>query len=257
MCVRDNMQFVRAHTFTALKGPKLNFARWSTVKNMSEKRAYNWRLVSYASEEEIKEFCKKYGSKWEYIYHDKDIKEDGSPKEPHYHINITLKEWKSRKKICELIESEYNTFGIEMTDKEKAHRYLTHEDNPEKYQYDKELIKSNFKWKDSKGEKASNEDFIKIAMDKNLSYREKGIILGKDYMKNHKAYTSYMYKIEAEESESGIRQKRLNWCIEEIKYRYSLGENLEKILRNTADRLRDSQLNIITEEKNKEENEPF
>lgn len=166
---------------------------------MAEKRAYNWRIVTYSEEESVINFCKKWGSKWEYILHNKDIKEDGSKKENHFHINITLKEWKSRNKVCELVGGEGNSFAIEMTDKEKAHRYLTHADNPEKYQYSSEEIKSNFKWVDGKAEKATTEEFLRIAENENLSMREKAILLGKDYIKNYKAYKQYIEMMKYEE----------------------------------------------------------
>lgn len=164
-----------------------------------EKRSYNWRIVSYASEEEIKRFCEKWGSKWEYILHNKDIKEDGSKKENHFHINITLKEWKSRNRVCELIESEENSFAIEMIDKEKAHRYLTHKDNPEKFQYEESEIRSNFKWIDKTEKRVQIEEFIEIAGSEKVSLREKAIILGRDFMKNYSAYMKYIEKMKWQE----------------------------------------------------------
>lgn len=182
---------------------------------MSEKRFYNWRIVSYCSEEEILDFCKKWGSKWEYILHDKDINEDGSPKEKHYHINITLKVWKSRNKVCELVGKSGNNFAIKMLDKEEAHKYLTHTGIPEKYQYEPECIKSNFKWVDSKQEKGDIENFLNVVADKKISMREKALILGKDYIKNYKTYNEYVERMEAEEGNK--KRKGGVWLLEFIK----------------------------------------
>lgn len=172
---------------------------------MSESRFYNWRIVSYCNEKEILDFCKKWGSKWEYILHDKDKNEDGSLKEKHYHINITLKVWKSRNKVCELVGGSGNSFAIEMRDKEEAHRYLTHLGIPDKYQYEQECIKSNFKWVDSKQEKGDIEYFINIITNKEISMREKALMLGKDFMKNYRAYMEYVDKIESEEANNKRR----------------------------------------------------
>lgn len=182
---------------------------------MSEQRYYNWRIVTYCNEEEVIDFCKKWGSKWEYILHDKDVKEDGSPKEKHYHINITLKIWKSRNKVCELVGKSGNSFAIKMTDKEEAHKYLTHTGIPEKYQYETECIKSNYKWIDGKQEKGDIENFLNVVADKKLSMREKALILGKDYIKNYKNYNEYVERMENEESNEG--RKRGIWLMEKIK----------------------------------------
>lgn len=182
---------------------------------MEKNRYYNWRIVSYCNEEEILDFCKKWGSKWEYILHDKDVNEDGSLKEKHYHINITLKIWKSRNKVCELVGKSGNSFAIEMTDKEEAHRYLTHLGIPDKYQYEQECIKSNFKWVDSKQEKGDIENFLNIVADKKLSMKEKALMLGKDYIKNYRNYNEYVERMENEESNKNRRGGI--WLIEFIK----------------------------------------
>lgn len=114
------------------------------------KRYYSFRIITYAKEEEFQELL-KYGTKWEYIFHNKDVKEDGTPKEPHWHINIILREWKTVKGVCNLIEGNQNSLAIPMNDKRDAHEYLTHKNNPDKFQYDEKLIKSSEKklWKDT------------------------------------------------------------------------------------------------------------
>ncbi len=203
-----------------------------------EKRAYNWRLVSYCNENEIIEFCRKWGSKWEYIKHDKDIDEEGNPKEVHFHINITLREWKSRNKVCELVGKSGNTFAIEMLNKEIAHRYLTHMDNPEKYQYDEENIKSNFVWKEKNKEKVSTEEFLNIIADKKLTMREKAIILGKDYIRYNKNYDDYVERMLWEEMNEGSKVKRV---VEEIKAKCIKGEDLKVVLSNILVKLEEEE----------------
>lgn len=213
-----------------------------------EKRAYNWRIVSYSTEEKIKDFCIKYGSKWEYILHNKDIKEDGTPKENHYHINITLKVWKSRKAICEAIDEEQNSFAIEMTDKEKAHRYLTHKDNPEKYQYEESGIKSNFKWEEGKQKQATTEEFLKIAESKELSMREKAILLGRDYIRNYTYYQGYIEKMQWEEISKNQARTIADEVCDIIKWRYNIGNNIIDILEDLIRRLTIGERLIETDE---------
>lgn len=176
------------------------------------KRYYSFRIITYNSEEEFQNLL-KYGTKWEYIYHDKDIKEDGTPKEPHWHINIILKEWQTIKGVCKLIEGNQNSLAIPMNDKREAHEYLTHKNNPDKYQYDEKLIKSSAKklWKETESKIDENENFIRIIEDKTLTLREKAIKLGKDYMKNYWKYESYIREMEEEEAniETGYRPNKI------------------------------------------------
>lgn len=163
-------------------------------------RYYSFRIITYAKEEEFQELL-KYGSKWEYIYHDKDIKEDGTKKEPHWHINIILRQWKSIKGVCELVKSEQNTMAIPMIDKQKAHRYLTHKDELEKYQYEDKLIKSseNKIWEETESKEDENERFLEIICSREISTKEKAIKIGKDYMKNYDKYERFVQIIKAEE----------------------------------------------------------
>lgn len=214
-----------------------------------EKRAYNWRIVSYSTEDKIKEFCVKYGSKWEYILHDKDIKENGEPKEKHYHINITLKVWKSKKAICEAIDNDQNSFAIEMTDKEKAHNYLTHKENPEKYQYEESEIKSNFKWEEGKQKKATTEEFLQIAESKELSMREKAILLGRDYIRNYHYYQSYIEKMIWEEQRKEKKPTIADEVCNIIQFRYKNGTEIVEILKDIINWLTiDKQLIEINEQ---------
>lgn len=164
-------------------------------------RYYSFRLISYASEEEIQNLL-KYCTKWEYIYHDKDIKEDGTKKEPHWHINVILKQWKTITGVCKLIKSEQNTMAIPMLDKQKAHDYLTHKDDPDKYQYDEKDIKSSKKKiaEDKENKEAINEEWIEALLEAR-TLRQKAIKLGKDYIRYRKQYEEFINDMVKEEAE--------------------------------------------------------
>lgn len=163
-------------------------------------RYYSFRIITYAREEEFQNLL-KYGTKWEYIFHDKDEKEDGTLKEPHWHINIILKEWKTIKGVCNLIEGSQNSLAIPMNDKREAHEYLTHKNDPDKFQYEENLIKSSEKklWEDTESKTDENENFLRIIENRTITLREKAIKLGKDYMKNYYKYESFIREMQEQE----------------------------------------------------------
>lgn len=74
--------------------------------------------------------------------HDKDINQDGlETKKPHYHVVVTYDgptTYKSvNENICQVIKS---TIPKRVLSLRGIYRYLTHEDNPEKYHYNREDI---------------------------------------------------------------------------------------------------------------------
>jgi hypothetical protein len=83
--------------------------------------------------------------KWAYIMHDKDVKDDGTGelKEPHYHFYVEF----PNPRYLDAIATELNIMSnmIEKVwNKKGILEYLTHENQPEKYHYDKQQIVSNF-----------------------------------------------------------------------------------------------------------------
>lgn len=74
--------------------------------------------------------------KYIYILHDKDIKQDGTPKNPHYHIYLHFNAPQHPEKVCDWFGVAHNfwerihgTFG-------DAESYAIHENAPDKHQYD-------------------------------------------------------------------------------------------------------------------------
>lgn len=74
--------------------------------------------------------------------HDKDINPDGTPKKPHYHIVLAFNGVKTK----EQAQAIFNTIGAincqPVNDLVGYCRYLIHMDNPEKYQYSANDVKS-------------------------------------------------------------------------------------------------------------------
>lgn len=83
---------------------------------------------------------------WAYIVHDKDVNEDGTPKEPHVHIVIELAESRQfstvggyvgvpAQYVC-AIRQKVKVGKRMMSDIGGALAYLTHRNAPDRYQYD-------------------------------------------------------------------------------------------------------------------------
>lgn len=76
------------------------------------------------------------------IYHDKDVKEDGSLKTPHSHVYIKFNDKKSIKQVRELFacKDEYgndiSTLSQVVKNDTLALQYLVHKNDPKKTQYD-------------------------------------------------------------------------------------------------------------------------
>lgn len=111
-------------------------------------------ISTYVSEEQLKNILEKNRSiiyRWAYAYHDKDVKENGLPKEPHTHVWIEFIQpyaiSKPRNLFKGFVDSkglEINTM-IEFQKKTDAHciQYFIHKGYENKTQYDKSIIKSN------------------------------------------------------------------------------------------------------------------
>lgn len=75
--------------------------------------------------------------------HDKDINPDNTPKKPHYHIILCYDGPTTFNNVKSLTVTELNqTIPIALELVKGYYRYLTHLDNPEKYQYDSSQIVS-------------------------------------------------------------------------------------------------------------------
>lgn len=74
--------------------------------------------------------------------HDKDINPDGSPKKAHYHVLVTYDGPKSFNSVNEYVSSLNQPIPIAIESVRGQYRYFTHEDNPEKAQYNKSDIRT-------------------------------------------------------------------------------------------------------------------
>ncbi|MDI6545795.1 replication protein [Leuconostoc suionicum] len=107
------------------------------------KRGRNWGIVVYPD---------SLPKNWKEIIstepvaisplHDKDVNPDGEKKKPHYHLVLNYKGNKSFEQIDEIARALKAPIPQRISSLTGAVRYLTHMDNPEKYQYDSSLIET-------------------------------------------------------------------------------------------------------------------
>lgn len=101
------------------------------------KRGRNWWIVVYP--ESLPENWKEIISTEPVAIsplHDKDVNADGTKKKPHYHIVFNYKGNKSFEQMDEMARVLRAPIPERISGLTGAVRYLTHMDNPEKYQYD-------------------------------------------------------------------------------------------------------------------------
>lgn len=67
--------------------------------------------------------------------HDKDLNPDGTPKKPHYHVIVCYSGPASFNVVKSLTDRLNQPVPQALEQVKGYHRYLTHMDNPEKYQY--------------------------------------------------------------------------------------------------------------------------
>ena len=74
--------------------------------------------------------------------HDKDVNADGTPKKAHYHIILCYSGPTSYNVVKALTDSLNQPIPQALEQVKGYDRYLTHQDNPEKYQYDPKEIRT-------------------------------------------------------------------------------------------------------------------
>ena len=74
--------------------------------------------------------------------HDRDINPTGEPKKPHYHVLVRFESLKSEEQVISLYSYLNGTKPIVCQSVRGSVRYFCHLDNPEKYQYDVNDIKT-------------------------------------------------------------------------------------------------------------------
>lgn len=184
-------------------------------------------LTTYAPPEQVKRVLTSKSEQLvfaEYILHDKDVKEDGSLKEPHVHILIELKSPRYLTDVCKWFKNCLDNVGRTVTTRsieispttQDADDYLTHKKEPSKHQYiDEDIIVlsgSREAFRNSKIDKHNNtaegdenskadevENLLQDVVDK-VPLRQMARRYGRDFIKNYNAYRNYALQMVAEET---------------------------------------------------------
>lgn len=162
-------------------------------------------ILTYASEQEINEALKKQEHKiraYAYITHDKDTDPNGELKQEHRHVLITLHnattpnaviKW-FKKHTTQNVFAEPVEHGIA-----SAYDYLTHANDPNKYQYSADDIKhGNLDyWLSIKDDKDDDNIALLIIDDltRGTSYYDMTIRYGREWVVNHERYEMMYRKI--------------------------------------------------------------
>lgn len=97
--------------------------------------------------ENLEEIIEKHRTikEWAYIIHDKDVKKDGTPKDPHIHLYLNFGQSGAEfKTVAKWFKDEPQYVGRVTGRKSDVLMYLTHRNAPEKYQYKDDEVISNF-----------------------------------------------------------------------------------------------------------------
>ena len=202
----------------------------SNEKDRTKKTARAVTLRTYLSEDQIESalrdrapfVCVAYMAK-----HDKDVNEDGTPKVPHFHINLLLDRSRELKNVLSWFAGvdeagkPVQTHIEAVLDPVGCDEYMIHATEEArakgKYQYDEEIIKvlkgdrdtfREFKtdWvrkHEARVKKESSQDETEEMIDDIIagkSFREMARKYGRDYMKNCWTYRAYCSHIVMEES---------------------------------------------------------
>lgn len=104
----------------------------------------NWGGVVYpeSAPEDWQEILKLKGITFAVSpLHDKDINPTGEAKKPHYHVILCFDGPVTDNSVKTIMEELNSPIPIPLESVRGYYRYLTHKDNPEKYQYDETEIK--------------------------------------------------------------------------------------------------------------------
>lgn len=173
----------------------------------SSGRSRKWSCITYLTELQLKVRLMAHDNQiraYAYAYHDKDVKEDGTPKEPHIHLLIVTHNACTQSAIRRWFDGfvqngkDVTTTAQKMTDEYEMYDYLTHS-TPKaiaegKYQYDKAIVKSN-NHDYFRASEESSYDNIQLACElllKGVSVHDCGKKFGRDFILHYRQIKDYL-----------------------------------------------------------------
>lgn len=114
------------------------------MEDIMKKKSRAYTGVGYKDSlvENWEEILNETHLQYAYAYHDKDINPNGEDKKPHYHIIIYWEGPTTYKTAKEIFDKIGIANGIiqPVSSVRGMIRYFTHKDNPEKYQYNDNIV---------------------------------------------------------------------------------------------------------------------
>ena len=192
--------------------------------NAPSGRARKFSCITYLNELQLKVCLLKHPNQirvYAYAYHDKDLKEDGTLKEPHFHLILITYNTCSVSAIRRWFTGYVDEKGMEITttaqicsDVFEMYDYLTHstrkaiEDG--KYQYDKSIIQTNDPLY-FQADEESDFDSVTLATEmllKGRNVRDLGKIFGRDFILHYNTIKQYANDV--------IRHEKYNMSFEDV-----------------------------------------
>lgn len=192
--------------------------------NAKSGRARKFSCITYLSEDQLKVCLMQHSSQirvYAYAHHNKDLKEDGTPKQPHTHLIIVtynpctvsaIRRWFSG-----YVDSngEITTTAQICNDVFSSYDYLSHNTKEcreqGKYIYDKSIIKTNDKSGYFRGSAESEYDNITLATEmllKGEKVQDVAKIFGRDFIIHYNTLKTYVNDV--------LRQRKYGMTLENV-----------------------------------------
>lgn len=146
-----------------------------------------------------------------FILHDRDINDDGTPKEPHYHFILRTYNAKTPTAIESWFRSlgEENTFVQCCTDILSYSVYMTHQNEPNKVKYPQtDIFGTNTEDIIKQEEAKDNALEILDDINRNTPLRVMAKKYGRDFIYHRDQYHEYAYLMEQQELASNAKVNR-------------------------------------------------
>lgn len=155
-----------------------------------------------------------------YIFHDKDVKEDGSFKTPHYHLLLRFPNAKTKSAVRKLttidsLDADTTINFQRLINSKSMYQYLMHNTkearDAKKTPYDESLVIADDKtyWNDVTSFKSGeNEAFLEDLLNPQLSQRAMAVKYGRDYIRNYTKYNDFALVIQAEKARGELKALR-------------------------------------------------
>lgn len=181
---------------------------YSKFTDTRDYKVYSCFIRTFSPREEVEAYIRNTDwDEYAYIYHDKDVKEDGSLKEPHFHILVYRKAGFRLQSACRTFTQ--NTLIQPVRSRCHSYQYLVHKNDPDKAQYSASDIceyhandKNTFAHTVTEQKEQTYSQMLDDLAQ--MSHRELAVKYGRDYMLNVDRYERFMQRVEREDTAKDV-----------------------------------------------------